>query len=41
MKKKEREKERETDLRGKTIIFLEEEVNVLPAVSIRRNLIYE
>ena len=30
MKKKERDKE--TDLRGKTIIFLEEEVNESPAV---------
>ena len=39
--KKKKERDKETDLRGKTIIFLEEEVNVSPAVLIRRNLIYE
>ena len=36
-----KKKKRETDLRGKTIIFLEEEVNESPPVLIRRNLIYE
>lgn len=39
MEKKKRE--RETDLRGKTIIFLEKEVSESPAVLIKRNLIYE